>query len=101
MFLYNTSFHIASSIEEEFLDWLRRNYIPVCIDHGFEKPLLTRVLTSIHPECSAFAFQVISNDIELIETWEKDSRTRLIADMFRLWGENCMAFSTNMEIMKL
>lgn len=101
MFLYNTSFHIASSIETEFLDWLKRNYIPSCIDHGFEKPLLTRVLTSIHPDCAAFAFQVISEDMKLIESWEKDSRPHLVSVMFRQWGEKCMAFSTNMEIMEL
>lgn len=101
MYLYNTSFHISSSIEAEFLDWLRRIYIPLCIEHGFENPLLTRVLTSIHPNCSAFAFQVMSNDIKLIEEWEMGHRKQLMKTMFKLWGENCMIFSTNMEIMEL
>ena len=101
MYLYNTSFHLATAIEDDFINWVKQTYIPACIDFGFEKPLLLRVMTSVQPDCSAFAFQAVSENQSLIDAWENGPRMELIASMYKLWGENCMAFSTNMEVIEV
>lgn len=101
MIIYNTSFHVISTIEAEFLEWIKDNVIPTSVRFGFRQPLLTRLLTSVDVGCSAFALQFMANDISYVEHWEAESRQIIMTDMYKRWGENALAFSTIMEVIEV
>lgn len=101
MILYNTSFHIDNRIEYEFIEWLKNNYVSQSINFGFKKPLLTKVMTQIHPELSAYAFQAFADNIKFVEDWEEGPRQQLLFSISQRWGESCLAFSTSMEVIDL
>ncbi|MDE5595896.1 MAG: DUF4286 family protein [Muribaculaceae bacterium] len=101
MILYNTSFHVITSIEVEFLEWIKDKVIPPSVGFGFRQPLLTRLLTSVDDGCSAFALQFMADDISYVEHWEAESRHIVMADMYKRWGENALAFSTIMEVIEV
>lgn len=101
MILYNTSFHVVSAIEPEFLQWIKNSVVPASLHAGFSRPLLTRLLTSVDDGCSAFALQFMAEDVQCVDKWEKDGRTEVIADMYSRWKENALAFSTVMEVIEL
>ena len=44
MIIYNTTFHADKSIDKEFIEWIRREYIPKALAGGIlAEPRLTRV----------------------------------------------------------
>lgn len=100
MILYNTTFHIDSTIEKEFLDWLRYEVAPAACSDGFSEPKLCRLLCEVQEGCSSFAFQVLA-DKTIIENWERDKQQKLFRQMFERWGERALFFSTSMEVMTL
>lgn len=101
MILYNTSFHVVSTIEGEFLKWLKDVVIPTSISVGFQQPILTRLLTAVDADCSAFALQFLAEDLSLAQRWETGERQHVVAEMHKRWGENALAFSTIMEVIDL
>lgn len=100
MILYNTTFHIDSSIERDFLDWLREEVAPTACTEGFSEPKLCRLLCEVQEGCSSFAFQMLADET-IIENWERDKQKQLFGQMFERWGERALFFSTAMEVMNL
>lgn len=98
MILYNTSFHIESSIEQEFIEWLRTDAVEAHREFGMSEPLLARLLTSVAEGCSSFALHVYADGNETVRRWELEGRPRLISAMNKRWGERALAFSTAMEV---
>ncbi len=101
MILYNTSFHIDSTIESDFLSWLKSAVIEQSLANGFHSPVLSRLLTAVEPGCSSFALHFQADDQSVVERWESEGRRKIMEDMFNRWGERALAFSTPMEILDL
>lgn len=101
MILYNTTFHIDSAIDREFTDWLKSRFIADALSFGFVKPMVTRLINQVEPGCNSYALHLNANDISTVEKWEADSKMKLMQEMFGVWGERALAFSTPMEIVEL
>ncbi len=101
MILYNTSFHIDSSIEREFIDWLKTEAVEAHLGYGMKDPMLARLLTSVAEGCSSFALHVYADSDETVCRWEGEGRPGLLELMNKRWGERALAFSTAMEIVDL
>lgn len=101
MILYNTTFHLDSAIESDFLAWLQNEFIPVATRSGMTDPLLCRLSDHIEPGCAAFALHLYAPSADEVDRWRSGAQGRLMTDMATKWRERALAFSTQMEVISL
>ncbi|MCC5930528.1 MAG: DUF4286 family protein [Cyclobacteriaceae bacterium] len=64
MILYNITFNVEKSSEEEWLSWISTNYIPSALASGaFHQHHLFRLLTETANDDSTFALQFITDSL--------------------------------------
>ena len=101
MILYNTSFHVDESIENDFLVWLKTEAIESHRTFGMTDPMLAKLLTSVGEGCSSFALHFHACDHSVVNRWERDGQPGLFAAMNKRWGQRALAVSTTMEVVDL
>ena len=58
MIVYNTTFHVENDIQDEGLDYLKKQYIPKAMESGFlQRPCLRRVMQAETEEGVSFSVQ--------------------------------------------
>ena len=100
LILFNTTFHLDSTIESDFLAWIRESFIPAALSAGLKKPLLCRIVDKIEPGCSAFALQTFIVSVDEADKWRSEYLCKLLAEMSVRWKDRALAFSTPMEVLE-
>ena len=99
MVLLNTTFHVHTSVNDLFIDWVKTTYIPTAMNSGlFSAPLFTRIMMQVDPEAVSYAVQLQAPTHKEAETWHDSIAAQLKDDLARRWGERVLHFSTYMDI---
>lgn len=101
MILYNTTFHVDSTIEPEFLDWLKDIFVAQALNAGFSSPMLARLAIAVEEGCSSFALHLYADSLDHVARWEEADRCRLLGEAYNRWGERVLSFSTPMHTIDL
>ena len=73
MIVFNTTFHVEASIEQEFIDYMLQIYIPACTQSGIlTLPRLARVHGEEEGEGLSFAMEFTTTDILSLEEWNQN-----------------------------
>lgn len=98
MLLYNTTFAIEPSIEQEFLQWLHSEFIPSATADGqyFDSPELFRIESRAGDDAISFALHLRASSRDEIETWYADHGSRLLAYLMQHWNGRALCFSTTL-----
>jgi hypothetical protein len=97
--ILNTTFVIHSSIEAEFIAWLRSSYIPAATQAGvFGAPSIARVLTRIEPDTESIAVQLPATSLAEAQQWHDSVADELRNKAHARWSNSMMFFSTYMEL---
>ncbi len=100
--LLNTTFVIHTSIETDFLQWVRTVYIPSAKASGiFGQPTIARVLTRLEPDTESIAVQMPATDKEGAERWHDETAALLKDDLTARWPNLALHFTTYMELLDL
>lgn len=98
MILLNTTFVIRRDLEDEFLKWIRAEYIPSLQAHeALTDPSLARVLTEIDPSALSFALGITAPTLDEAMAWHDGPASALREEASRRWGENFLTFTTPLE----
>ncbi len=98
MYVLNTSFHVDKSIEDRFLNILRRDYIPAIKNSGaFSGVSLMRILLEVEEGVSSFALGLRTTDMVKAMEWYDGEGAELRVAMHRDFGEKLVFFTTCME----
>lgn len=99
MTLLNTTFHVHTSVNDLFLEWVKTVYIPTAMNSGhFSNPLFTRIMTQVDPEATSYAVQLQALSHKDAETWHDSEAAQLKESLAKRVGELVLHFSTYMEI---
>ena len=63
MYIVNTSFMVDPAVQTQWLDLVRKHYIPLIIDRGFARPVFTRVVSEEITEHFTYSSQTEAPDI--------------------------------------
>lgn len=94
MIILNTTFYVETSLESEFLKWVRGSYIPGC---PFSNPYLARILAEVEEGMSAFAVQVQAPTLAEAEAWHDGSAALSRDIILRAYPQRVLHFTTYME----
>lgn len=100
MILFNTTFCINRTDEQNFMQWVRTIYLPTATRQRFSEIKTLRV-ESPEPETATFAVQFVAPTAGHGEQWRREHLPALTAEAaarFGLSAERLLHFSTAMEI---
>lgn len=103
MIIYNTTYHVAETREEEFIQWLRSEYIPRAIAGGeLSSPQLTLVMSN-EPDRqgNSYSLQFHAPSVEALEIWYRKTGIALVKEIESTFSQHVMGFSTLMQKLDL
>ncbi|MGI6047254.1 MAG: DUF4286 family protein [Petrimonas sp.] len=102
MIIYNTTFSIPKELQNEFLDFIRDEYIPLSTKNNLIKePRLTRVFSKDDDEDYSFALEFKADTIEQLEEWNKMYGRKLYFLVMRKFKQHILGFTTLLQPIEL
>lgn len=105
MIVFNTTFHVGEAHCQEFLAWLREEYVPRATAHGvLTHPRLHRIMVHRCADadgCVSYALQLEVASLGQLQRWNLAVGKDLMARMASRFGSRVVAFSTMMEKLEL
>lgn len=101
MHIYNITFGVDPEVKNEFLDWLRSEFISASVEDGeyFSSPELMKVMTT-DTSVDSFALHMRCSELNAISLWYEDHGSRLFDYIQNRWNGKVVFFTTTLEILK-
>lgn len=100
MIVANTTFHVESSIEREWVAWVHATYLAIAQSSGVHCRLLFLKIMSQMEGGVGYAVQVHVDSESDIDKWLNEVQPKLLAEMHGCWGEKALFFTTLMQEVK-
>lgn len=98
MLIYNTTYHTETSCCQEFIDWLRSEYIPTALQRGeLSEPRIARILSQERDAGVSISLQFNVADLDMLSRWYEACGSVLIEAVQQKFGQRVAGFSTIME----
>lgn len=102
MIILNTTFHTHVSVSEEFLKWVRTDYVASARESGLlERPVIARLLLEVEPDTASYAVQFSAPTKEVAVEWHDGAGAALRDRLVKRFGMNVVFFTTYMEELPL
>jgi hypothetical protein len=98
MFLYNVTVGIDKSVEQEWLSWIKENYLPAVAETGlFKESTIYKIVTHDDETSVSYSIQLFAVNIENVVTY-LDTQTNRIIEAHRLrFKDKHVVFNTLLE----
>ena len=98
MIIYNVTTHVAHSISDLWVAWMKEKHIPEIMEKGcFNKYQFVRLLDSDESEGVTYAVQFYATDRKSYEMYLNTYAPALREDALRSWGNKIIGFRSLME----
>lgn len=97
MVLYNVTMNVDTSIEQEWLKWMKEAHVKDVLATGLFTASKIFKLLGQEQQGSTYAFQYFANSIEDIETYQQSFGPKLQMDVVNRYGDAVMSFRTLLE----
>lgn len=97
MIILNTTFYVHESIDSQFRQWIRQEYIPSALKYGLNEPTVAHLLMEPQDGMSGYAVQVVSDSISVVRYWHDEEAAALRNTVSGKYGEKILFFTTYME----
>ncbi|MDD4921003.1 MAG: DUF4286 family protein [Bacteroidales bacterium] len=99
MLIVNTTYHVSESIEEEWKEWVRMEYIPQVLAPGLlARPRFQRLLIENEPGNQSYALQFEVKDLDVLECWFQEHGSKMQKSQSDKFQEKVLGFTTLMEV---
>lgn len=102
MLIFNTTFHVADGLEDEFIGFLKAIYVPQALESNL---LIQATLAKIdrqHEESGvSYALQFKTEDIDTLNKWVEQTGEKLSEKMGAKFGTKVGGFVTLLEEISL
>ncbi len=101
MIVVNTTFHVETAIEREWVAWIHATYLAIATSTGvMYSPLFLRIMSPAEGG-AAYAVQLQTGSESDAEMWLNNVQPKLLSEMQSHWGDKALFFTTLMEEVKL
>ena len=98
MYVHNISFQLNPSVEYEWLEWMKTHFIPDIKEtncFGDYKLYKIEVPADQYP---TYTLQLYAINKEHVTKYQTQFSDTFILQLNNKWGEQCLYFTTNMQI---
>lgn len=101
MLIYNTTFHVADSIHDNFLIWIKECYIPPVEKEGTLKiPRLCKLLSHVEADGTSYSLQWEVESSGLLHRWHIAQGAKMNEELIRIFKDDVIGFPTLMEVVE-
>lgn len=101
MLIFNTTYKVSGSQNENWLNWIKEQHIPFMMSSGdFSKPQTTKIVGSEDNEGISYSVQFHIYDMTTLIQWHKEFATSFQNNCKAAFGEDVSFFSTVLEIVE-
>lgn len=98
MVIYNITFHVERDIQEEYLVYMKKEFIPRAASCGFlHQPCLRRVMYTPDGEGVSYAIQFQVKNVETLNLWLEQEGNRMHQQLVERFGNKIAGFTTLLE----
>lgn len=98
MLLYNVTFGIDKGIEEEWISWMRSNYLPAMMSTGlFVSYKMYKVLSHDDENSVSYSVQCFAKTIEDLLQYLNEFSPRIVEEHRERYKDRHVAFNTLLE----
>lgn len=102
MIIYNTTYHIHSQSDTEFIDWIKSRYIPIAIESGLlASPQLALIMSDKKDEGLSYSLQFKVESMDILEKWYKETGLGLVKELETKFSNHIAGFSTLMSLIDI
>lgn len=95
MIIYNTTFTVPGALHDEFINFIRDEYIPEALKNDIiGKPRLSRVYSNNEEEDYSYALEFQAASIEELEKWNLITGKKLYFLLMKRFRQNVLGFAT-------
>lgn len=100
MYIYNVTINVEDSVRDTWLHWMEQTHIPDMLATGkFRSARICRVLVEEQTGGTTYAVQYTAHSRGHLEQYYQEDAPRLREDSLRRFGDKCLAFRTELEIL--
>ena len=102
MIIYNTTFHIEESIQQDFIEHILQHVIPQATKSGLlASPRFSRIFGEHEEKGFSYALEFTTESISTLEQWNKAESAAVIAPLIEKFKDKVVGFSTVMQTISL
>lgn len=98
MLIYNITFNIESRIHDQWLKWMKTNFIPIVLETKLPTAIKTlRLLTEVENGGNTYSFQLFFKEMEDYMSFEMNYKEQVLDRHNMLFRGKFVLFSTLLE----
>ena len=98
MIIYNTTYHAHDKVAAQFVEWVKKEYLPKALANGkISEPRLTVVLNAESNEGKNYSLQFRCQSLDILQDWYTNVGDDLVVAMTQKFGHDVAGFSTLLE----
>lgn len=98
MIIFNSTFIVPDNLKNDFLDFIRTQYIPQAVKNNvMTEPRLSRVFGKEEDEGCSYALEFKTDSVESLEQWNKEVGIDLFLEVMSRFEQNVLGFATVMQ----
>ncbi len=102
MIIYNTTFSVENALDEQFLDFIGKEYIPRALKNNMiSEPRLSRIHSVDEKAGLAYALEFKVANIEILEAWNIQTGKELYILLMSKFQQKVLGFSTILQPIEL
>jgi hypothetical protein len=100
MIIYNITFHIEERIVNEYLDFLKKEYIPAATKSRVLKhPKLCKILAQTDDACLSYSLQFQVENTNIFNDWYQRTGNELQTRIIQHFSDKVLGFTTLLEVL--
>lgn len=99
MYIYNTTFNVATSVASDFLEWMKSECQPTA--KQFSQHVKFLHVHTQQEDCETYTLQVECDNLVSLSRYEKEAFIKLMESLRVKFGKDVLPFSTLLEEKKL
>ncbi len=100
MRIYNVTVHVGPSVEADWLNYMVNQHIPDVMNTGcFTQARISKIESDQDQGGLSYSIQYTANSKERLQEYHLNFAPQLQADHLQKFGQKCLAFRTEMEVL--
>ncbi|MCD7931729.1 MAG: DUF4286 family protein [Tannerellaceae bacterium] len=98
MIVYNITFHVDKEVLDDYLAYMKNEFIPRAASCGFlHRPCLRKVMYTPEEEGASYAVQFHVKNVETLNLWLEQEGKNMHAELTGKFGNKIAGFTTLLE----
>lgn len=102
MIIYNTTYHIEYEVCDDFMDFIRKVYIPQAVNSGFlHQPRFARIYAQYEEKGCSYSLQFHVKNLDTLNHWLSIDGKLLHDELVSIFENKAMGFVTLLEELEI